>query len=207
MLGTTGQWDAGRRRPWMTWIHFFFASRRRHTRFDCDWSSDVCSSDFNRESAVFIFIFPIMLFVLLASVYGGTTTIDGITRPTKYALLAGLLSYGAANTAFAGLAITLVIRRESGLLKRLRSTPLPAPAYLAAVVASLLVVFVLQTVSLFVIGRVAFGTRLPHNVASLVLLVLIGVAGFCGLGFGVTALIRSAGGSSAGGDGVLLPLA
>src|SRR2546430_7068887 len=29
-------WDPGR---------FFFSSRRRHTRFDCDWSSDVCSSD------------------------------------------------------------------------------------------------------------------------------------------------------------------
>src|SRR2546430_4036407 len=30
---------------------FFFSSRRRHTRFDCDWSSDVCSSDlkFPRE--------------------------------------------------------------------------------------------------------------------------------------------------------------
>src|SRR2546430_11026653 len=28
-----------------TWICFFFSSRRRHTRFDCDWSSDVCSSD------------------------------------------------------------------------------------------------------------------------------------------------------------------
>src|SRR2546430_3059117 len=26
-------------------IGFFFSSRRRHTRFDCDWSSDVCSSD------------------------------------------------------------------------------------------------------------------------------------------------------------------
>src|SRR2546430_9014793 len=26
-------------------IYFFFSSRRRHTRFDCDWSSDVCSSD------------------------------------------------------------------------------------------------------------------------------------------------------------------
>src|SRR5205085_388264 len=26
-------------------IFFFFSSRRRHTRFDCDWSSDVCSSD------------------------------------------------------------------------------------------------------------------------------------------------------------------
>src|SRR2546427_6232259 len=26
-------------------LFFFFSSRRRHTRFDCDWSSDVCSSD------------------------------------------------------------------------------------------------------------------------------------------------------------------
>src|SRR6266478_7728123 len=33
---------------------FFFSSRRRHTRFDCDWSSDVCSSDLvrTRELAV-----------------------------------------------------------------------------------------------------------------------------------------------------------
>src|SRR2546430_12550627 len=28
---------------------FFFSSRRRHTRFDCDWSSDVCSSDLVSE--------------------------------------------------------------------------------------------------------------------------------------------------------------
>src|SRR5688572_32029169 len=27
---------------------FFFSSRRRHTRFDCDWSSDVCSSDLGK---------------------------------------------------------------------------------------------------------------------------------------------------------------
>src|SRR5689334_25436882 len=26
-------------------IFFFFSSRRRHTRWNCDWSSDVCSSD------------------------------------------------------------------------------------------------------------------------------------------------------------------
>src|SRR2546430_10802350 len=29
---------------------FFFSSRRRHTRFDCDWSSDVCSSDLTLSS-------------------------------------------------------------------------------------------------------------------------------------------------------------
>src|SRR5205085_3384080 len=31
---------------------FFFSSRRRHTRFDCDWSSDVCSSDLIAEQIV-----------------------------------------------------------------------------------------------------------------------------------------------------------
>src|SRR2546430_9511691 len=31
---------------------FFFSSRRRHTRFDCDWSSDVCSSDLTYLSSI-----------------------------------------------------------------------------------------------------------------------------------------------------------
>src|SRR5689334_24135360 len=29
----------------MLTVLFFFSSRRRHTRWNCDWSSDVCSSD------------------------------------------------------------------------------------------------------------------------------------------------------------------
>src|SRR5260370_22727063 len=29
----------------ISFLFFFFSSRRRHTRFKCDWSSDVCSSD------------------------------------------------------------------------------------------------------------------------------------------------------------------
>src|SRR2546430_8298873 len=32
-------------------VFFFFSSRRRHTRFDCDWSSDVCSSDLSATPA------------------------------------------------------------------------------------------------------------------------------------------------------------
>src|SRR2546430_12895457 len=31
-------------------IYFFFSSRRRHTRFDCAWSSDVCSSDLGGDA-------------------------------------------------------------------------------------------------------------------------------------------------------------
>src|SRR2546430_6649843 len=34
---------------------FFFSSRRRHTRFDCDWSSDVCSSDLRQARDGFWF--------------------------------------------------------------------------------------------------------------------------------------------------------
>src|SRR5205085_9361099 len=37
------QWRSGR--ALLVSLFFFFSSRRRHTRFDCDWSSDVCSSD------------------------------------------------------------------------------------------------------------------------------------------------------------------
>src|SRR3989475_1523237 len=33
-------------------MFFFFSSRRRHTRFDCDWSSDVCSSDLPNDATI-----------------------------------------------------------------------------------------------------------------------------------------------------------
>src|SRR2546427_6788792 len=36
----------------MYFVIFFFSSRRRHTRFDCDWSSDVCSSDLETSKVV-----------------------------------------------------------------------------------------------------------------------------------------------------------
>src|SRR5260370_26666151 len=34
-------------------LSFFFSSRRRHTRFKCDWSSDVCSSDLAKNGRIF----------------------------------------------------------------------------------------------------------------------------------------------------------
>src|SRR5256886_6827494 len=45
---------------------FFFSSRRRHTRFDCDWSSDVCSSDLN---AVHIAGKNVLIFAVCSIVY------------------------------------------------------------------------------------------------------------------------------------------
>jgi ABC-2 type transport system permease protein len=156
-----------------------------------------------REAAVFIFIFPPMLFLLLGSVYDGT--IEG--QPAADVLLAGLLGYGAANTAFAGLTIQLVIRRESGLLKRLRATPLPQWTYLAGVLLSTLLVFALQTAVIVLLGRFLFDADLPERWLSLAGGVLVGVAGFAGIGLGAASLIRSAEGSSAVVNVILLPMA
>jgi ABC-2 type transport system permease protein len=157
----------------------------------------------SREAALFIFLFPLLLFVLLGSVYSGK--IYG--KPAPQALLAGMIAYGCANTAFAGLAITLVSRRELAILKRLRATPLPARTYVLAVLASTLINFALQTVVLFILGRVFYGTPFPHQIGSLALAVVLGSVVFAALGVATASLIRSAEGSSAVVNFILLPMA
>jgi ABC-2 type transport system permease protein len=157
----------------------------------------------SKEAALFIFLFPLLLFLLLGSVYSGK--IYGL--PAPQALLAGMLGYGCANTAFAGLAIQLVVRRELGILKRLRATPLSATTYITAMLASTLIVFLLQAIGLFVLGRILYGTPFPHALGSLVLALVIGAAVFAALGVATASLIRSAEGSSAVVNFILLPMA
>src|SRR2546430_7779771 len=59
---------------------FFFSSRRRHTRFDCDWSSDVCSSDLT-SSSVFV------------------TTAESPSKFVPYSSALGKTDSAAASTA------------------------------------------------------------------------------------------------------------
>src|SRR4051794_11585893 len=157
----------------------------------------------SREAALFVFLFPLLLFMLLGSVYNGR--IGGV--PAAQVLLAGLIGYGCANTAFAGLAIQLVGRRETGILKRLRATPLPTRTYIAGTLTSTLAVFAIQTVALVLLGRVAYGTPLPTAVGSLIAAVIIGAFAFAALGVATASLIRSAEGSSAVVNFILLPMA
>ena len=157
----------------------------------------------SREAAVFIFIFPILLYALLASVYDDE--IDGV--PSADLLLGGLFGYGAATTAFAGLAIILVTRREAGILKRLRATPLPPAGYLAAVLLSTLVTFALEAVALLLLGSLGFGASMPENPAGFAGAIVLGVACFAGMGVGAAALIRSAEGVSAVVNVIVLPMA
>ena len=157
----------------------------------------------SREAAVFVFLFPLLLFALLSAVYDGR--IYG--RPAPWALLAGMLGYGAATTAFAGLALILVARREMGILKRIRSTPLPPTKYLVAVITSIMLVFALQAAALFVLGKILKSTPWPSNLFSLVLALALGAATFAALGVAITGFIRSVEGSSAVINVIIIPMA
>jgi ABC-2 type transport system permease protein len=157
----------------------------------------------SRELAFFTFMLPIILYFLLGSVYG-EDEVEGV-RGADY-LLAGMLGYGCVSTTFAGLAILLVIRREQGILKRLRATPLPPSIYLAAVLTSIVLVFALETVLMIAIGRVAFDTPLPARALSLVAALLLGAVSFAALGVALSSVVRSAEGASAVVNAIYLPV-
>jgi ABC-2 type transport system permease protein len=157
----------------------------------------------SRELAFFTFLLPIIFFILLGSVYG-EDEIEGV-RGSNY-LLAGMIGYGVVATVFAGLSIVLVIRRESGVLKRLRATPLPAPTYIAAMLGTFLLAFGLEVVCLIVLARTMFDVPLPGHAVSLTLTLLLGASAFAALGIGLAALVRSAEGSSAVVNAIYLPM-
>ena len=157
----------------------------------------------SREAAIFVFLLPVLLYVLLASVYDGT--VDG--HDAKSYLLVGMLGYGVAGTAFGGLAIFLVLRREAGILKRIRATPLPARTYLAAVLSSSLVAYALQAVVLAAVAVVLFGAKGPKDTLGVAVMLVVGALVFAALGVGAAGIIRSAEGASPVVNVIILPMA
>jgi ABC-2 type transport system permease protein len=160
----------------------------------------------NREAAFFTFFLPIIFFLIFGSIYGDDLISSENVRGAEY-LEAGMIGYGVASTAFAGLGISLVIRRESGVLKRLRGTPLPPRTYLTALLGSTLVVFALQTAAIVLLGRFLYDVGLPDRPVSVVLTMLLGAAAFAALGLAITGFVRSAEGSSAVINAIYLPMA
>jgi ABC-2 type transport system permease protein len=117
-----------------------------------------------------------------------------------------MLGVSVVATAFAGLAISIVIRRESGVLKRVRGTPMPPWLYLSAGFASTAAVIALEAVTEVVIGRYVLGAPWPSSVPLLAITLLAGAAAFAPLGIAITALIRGSEGSSAVINAVYLPM-
>src|SRR2546430_13135567 len=81
-------------------MFFFFSSRRRHTRFDCDWSSDVCSSDLLTGLAP-----NYVTFLVLRALFGigmgaewgvGASLVMEKVPPRARGVVSGLLQQGYA---------------------------------------------------------------------------------------------------------------
>jgi ABC-2 type transport system permease protein len=157
----------------------------------------------SRELAFFTFLLPMILFFLLGSAYGDDE-IDGV-RGSDY-LMAGTIGYGLVATAFAGLAIVLVLRREEGILKRLRATPLPAPAYIAAVLGTTLIAFLVQAACTVALAMIVFGASFPDQPLSLVGALVLGAAAFAALGVAITGFVRRAEGASAVVNAIYFPM-
>ncbi len=157
----------------------------------------------SREAAFFTFLLPIILLVLLGSVYGDET-IDGVDGSTY--LVAGLVGFGIVSSAFAGLAINIVIRRESGVLKRVRGTPLPSWIYLGAELVSTLITIALMVAIQLAIGVFMLDSAWPASPGSFIVAVLLGGVVFAALGLAVTGVVRSAEGSSAVVNAIYLPM-
>lgn len=143
----------------------------------------------NPIGAVFTVGFSLVFLVLLGASAGSSrVSYLGNIKLIQY-YVPGLVAYGIMAASFTTLAINLVNRREMGLLKRLRLSPLPTWVLMSAVFLSVLIIAALQVVILLLVGRFAFGVQFPHNVAAFLLAVIVGSVSFAALGVAMSTLI------------------
>ena len=143
----------------------------------------------NPIGAIFTVGFSVVFLVLVGSTAGHQRSgaIGGGLLIQYY--VPGFIAYGVMAACFNTLTINLVVRREIGLLKRVRLSPLPTWAMMAAVSANSLIISIVQVILVLLIGRFGYAVAFPHNLPALVVVLLIGAASFTALGLGVSTLI------------------
>lgn len=146
----------------------------------------------NRVGALFTVGFAVVFLVLLGATAGsGRIDFLGNIRVIQY-YVPGFAAYGVMAACFNALALGIVARRETGLLKRLRLSPLPAWVYMAGLVANALVVSLIQVVLLLAIGRLGYHVHLPYAWAPFIVVMIVGAMSFAALGIAVSTFIPNA---------------
>ena len=143
----------------------------------------------NPVAALFTVGFSVVFLVLLGSSAGNSTstTLGGV-RVIQY-YVPGFIAYGVMATCFNSLAGSLVARREMGLLKRLRLSPLPTWVMMVAICVNAVIVSFIQVVVLLLIGRFGYHVHFPHNLAALAVALLVGAVSFTAIGIAVSTLV------------------
>ena len=143
----------------------------------------------NRIGAAFTVGFSVVFLVLLGASAGNSrTSILGNIKLVDY-YVPGFVAYGVMAAAFTTLAVTLVVRRETGLLKRLRLSPLPTWVLIIAIFISTMIVAAVQVILLLIIGRLGYGVHLPTSIAAFVVVLLVGIASFAAMGVAMSTVI------------------
>jgi ABC-type multidrug transport system permease subunit len=146
---------------------------------------------------VFGVIFPLILVVLFNSIFssGGDQTVkfSGGTLDAEAYFTAGIVAYAIMLASFATVAVALTTQRESGQLKRLRGTPIPAWTFMAAQILRSIVQVVITVTALILLGVIAYGVHLPaERVVALVVYVALGTACLVALGIALTVFTPTA---------------
>lgn len=143
----------------------------------------------NPVAALFTVGFSIVFLILLASSAGSShSSVLGGQKVVQY-YVPGFIAYGLMSTCFNSLSTQLVVRREMGLLKRLRLSPLPTWAFLSAVFINAVIISIFQVVVLLLIGRFGYQVTLPQNYLAFAVTLIIGAASFTALGVAVSTLV------------------
>jgi ABC-2 type transport system permease protein len=161
----------------------------------------------NRAAAFFTFLFPLLFVVIFGTLNHGETVDSRGGILFDAVLVPGLLAYGVVMATFTSLAIGLARLRDSGVLKRMRGTPLPAWTYLAGIVGSSALVAALLAAVTIGFAALALGvdvraSTLPGLVATLAL----GTVCFSALGVAMLRLLPSAAAAPAIVNVLVLPL-
>jgi ABC-2 type transport system permease protein len=161
----------------------------------------------NPAAVFFTVAFPVILLLIFGIVFSDqTVAVDGGVEVTTYYVPA-ILTLAAVSATMQTLAMTLVIAREDGRLKRGRGTPMPAWVFIAGRIGNSIVVALLMLVLVAAIGRLLYGVPIPWERAPDLLVVLaVGAASFCCLGIALTAVIPSQDASAPIVNALLLPL-
>ncbi|HEX3490432.1 MAG TPA: ABC transporter permease [Streptosporangiaceae bacterium] len=160
----------------------------------------------NPQSAVFTFIFPVVFVTIIGALFRGTghsAFYDGRTVLGYYVATIGALS--VLGSCYGQLAVALAARRQNGMLKRARATPLPAWAYFAGLLVHCVLVSVVDIVLIIGVSRL-YGQPLPAHWADIALTLVLGAASFCALGVAVASVIANAEAAPAVAQLALFPL-
>ncbi|HKN55234.1 MAG TPA: ABC transporter permease [Amycolatopsis sp.] len=131
-----------------------------------------------RGQVVFTFALPVIMLILLASIFKERIGDTGVDAQQIY--VTGMLGVGIMSTSFQSMVLQVAGERANGTLKRLRGTPMPRSAYFVGKIAVVLVSSIGQAVVLLAVGALFFGLHLPTDVAHWLTFVWVYVLGIVG---------------------------